>query len=178
MTRRRRLMALCAIAVAIAVVSWVLIASSAERKAGQEATGLDPRSERQVLMAQARSVQFRQPGVAAELYAQVLELDPDDVEAMTYFGWTLGLDASSNPTLTDEQVDQRLAQSVSLLETATQLDPSYPDPQCFLGIAHFRFLDQPEQASPLIDECLAGNPPADIRSLVEPLRAQIDERLT
>ena len=87
---RRRLLVIGAGVVAIALVSWVLIASSAERKPGQVATGLDPRSQRQVLMAEARSVQFQQPGVAANLYARVLAIAPDDVEATAYRGWTAG----------------------------------------------------------------------------------------
>lgn len=168
----RRLVAGGVTVALIAVVWWALSASSAQRLPGQEITGLDPRDERQTLMAEARSIQFEQPGEAATIYAVVLDSDPDDVEAMAYRGWTLALDAlrQDDPDLIDEQ----LRESADLLFRATETDPTYPDPQCFLGIVQFRFLGQAEAAAPYIDACLASDPPADVRSLVEGVRDEID----
>jgi tetratricopeptide (TPR) repeat protein len=172
---RRRLLTLAGVVVAIAIVSWVLIASSAERKPGQEQTGLDPRDEREVLMAQARSLQLESPGAAAAIYTRVLELDADYVDAIAYRGWTLALDAvQSSATLSQEQIQVRFAEALDLLNKAVETDPSYPDPKCFLGIVYLRFLEQPNQARPWIDECLAANPPADVRGLVEAMAADID----
>ena len=78
---------------AVLVIWWALAAWSAERTPGQQLSGLDPRSQQQQLMAEARALQFQSPGEASELYAQVLADDPDNVEALTYRGWTLALDA-------------------------------------------------------------------------------------
>ena len=180
---RRRGVTGVVVVVLIGAVWWALAASSAERRPGQEATGLDPRSERQVLMAEARDLQFQSPGDAAAKYQEVLALAPDDVEALTYYGWTLALDAvqSGAPATTvagqpDPQVTQ-LTASVDALLRATELDPSYADPKCFLGVINARFLGQAEAGLPWIDACLAANPPADVLGLVQGLKASIEAEL-
>jgi tetratricopeptide (TPR) repeat protein len=175
---RRRLVTIVGVVVAIAVVSWALIASSAERKAGQEQTGLDPRDARQVLMAEARSLQLGRPGEAAAIYAQVLQLDADDVVALTYFGWTLAVDAQQRRVELGAEADSRFAQAVEVLDRAATLDPAYPDPRCFLAIVEFRFRDDAATASPWLEACLEGNPPADVRRLVEPMAVDIADALS
>lgn len=170
---RRRLLTVAAVLVAIGIVSWVLIASSAERKAGQEQTGFDPRDARQVLMAEARSVQLARPGEAAAIYAEVLDLDPDDVVALTYFGWTLAVDAQQRRDELGAEADVRFAQAVELLDQAATLDPAYPDPRCFRSIVEYRFRGDAATASPWVEQCLASNPPADVRRLVEPMATSI-----
>ena len=129
---------------------------------------------------QARAIQFQSPGDAAELYAQVLASDPENVEALTYRGWTLALNAvqaggASGGTGgdTSDDVVAELRDAVDSLRKATDLDPTYPDPKCFLGIVNFRILRQPEAAQPWVEGCLAANPPADIRDLVQSLNEEI-----
>jgi hypothetical protein len=179
---RRRGIVAGLVVLAIGVVWWALAASSGERAAGQQLSGLDPRGERQVLMSQARQLQFESPGAAAEIYAEVLESDPDDVEALTYRGWTLALDAvqrggGESQDAADPTVVAQLREAVESLATANQLDESYPDPKCFLGIINFRFLAQAEAAQPWIEGCLAADPPADVRDLVQPVRDEIEAAL-
>lgn len=185
---RRRIASGVLVLALIAIVSWALAASQAERAPGQQITGNDPRDEQQVLLAQARDMQLASPGAAADIYAQVLELDPENVEALTYRGWTLALDAvqsgavesttdtASAATGTDPVV-QQLTEAVDSLLQATQLDPSYADPQCFLGIVNFRFLGNAEVAKPFVDGCIAAGPPADVLGLVQSLQASIDDAL-
>jgi hypothetical protein len=174
---RRRLISIGVVVVSIALVWWALSASSAQRLPGQQISGLDPRDEMQVLMSQARSLQARDPASAAALYAAVLEQDPGNVEALTYRGWTLALSVigEEDPTVGAPVLDEA---SESLLQ-AIEADPAYPDPFCFLGIVRYRFYDEPELALTLLDGCLAGGPPADVRGLVDSLRetviAAIDE---
>ncbi len=168
---RRRLAAGLVVAVSIGVVWWVLAASSAERLPGQQISGLDPRSERQVLLAQARDLQFEQPVAAADLYALVLEDEPDDAEALAYRGWTLAL--STRSVDDGAVVVERLREAVESLARAIEVDPEYADPYCFLGIVQFRFLGEAESALPFVDRCLAAGPPADVRQLVEALRADV-----
>lgn len=155
-----------------AIVWWALSASSAQRLPGQEISGLDPRDERQIVLAQARAIQVQQPAAAAALYEQVLVDHPDDVEALTYRGWTLALSLIGE---TDgETITSTLQESVELLTTAIDIDPTYPDPYCFLGIVQGRFLEQAEASLPYLDRCLEQNPPADIRALVEGFRDSMD----
>jgi tetratricopeptide (TPR) repeat protein len=163
--------------VAVLVVWWALATWSAERTPGQQLSGLDPRSQQQQLMAQARAIQFESPGEASELYGQVLADDPDNVEALTYRGWTLALDAVQRGGGTDASVVPQLQDALDSLLQATDLDPTYPDPKCLLGIVNFRMLRQAEAAQPWVEACLAANPPADIRELVEALSTDIESEL-
>jgi hypothetical protein len=180
--RRRGLTALVVVGL-IGAVAWALAASSAERRPGQQATGLDPRDADQVLMAEARDKSLAAPGEAAAIYAEVLERDPGNVEALTYYGWTLALDAAfaRSPATTlpgaDDPVVAQLRESVDALLRATELDPSYGDPKCFLGIINANFLGDPSAAQPWVDACIAADPPADVRDLVLGLRDSIAEQL-
>jgi hypothetical protein len=180
----RRLLIMGGLVLCVVAIWWGLARWSAERTPGQEITGLDPRSQQQQLMAQARAIQFQSPGDAAALYAQVLAADPDNVEALTYRGWTLALDAvqaggASSDAGADasDDVVAELRDAVDSLRKATELDPTYPDPKCFLGIVNFRILRQPEAAKPWVEGCLAANPPADIRDLVQTMNDEIADAL-
>ena len=149
---------------------WALSESSAQRIPGAQITGADPRSERQQLLAQARQVQFEQPGAAAALYAEVLKLDPQNVEALTYRGWTLALDTTR---LGDSAAAAaQLREAIDSLNRAVQIDPADPEPHCFLGIIQVRFLNDPEGGKADLETCLGGNPPADVRGLIEGLLAE------
>jgi tetratricopeptide (TPR) repeat protein len=149
---------------------WALSETSAQRIPGAQITGADPRSERQQLLAQARQVQFDQPGAAAALYDQVLQVDPENVEALTYRGWTLALDT----TRLDDSAEAaaQLREAIDSLDQAVQIDPADPEPHCFLGIIQVRFLNDPDGGRAELETCLAGNPPADVRSLIEALLAE------
>jgi tetratricopeptide (TPR) repeat protein len=151
----------------IAVVWWALSASSAQRLPGQEITGADPRSERQVLLTQARQLQMSDPASSAATYALVLENDPENIEALTYRGWTLRIASMSMPD-SAERVDA-LIEAIGSLDEAIKINPDYPDPYCFLGIIEGRDLNLPESAVPDLETCLAGNPPAMVKGLVEGL---------
>lgn len=164
---KRRIVTGVAVVALFGVVWWALAAWSAQRLPGQTATGLDPRDEQTVLVAQARALMFEQPGAAAELYAEALENEPDDVEVLTYRGWTLALSTRAMEDSTE--ITDALKTSIDSLGRAVQLDPEYPDAHCFLGIIQIRFLQSPSSAVPYLERCIANNPPADVRTLVEPL---------
>lgn len=168
---RRRLLVAGVVIVSIAVVWWALSASSAQRLPGQQITGLDPRSEVQLLMSQARVIQVSDPASAAALYAAVLEQQPDNAEALAYRGWTLALSVMGEPD--PEVASPVLDEASQSLLLAIEADPTYPDPFCFLGIVRYRFYAEPDLALTLLDGCLAGGPPADVRGLVEGLRASV-----
>lgn len=168
---RRRLLVAGVVIVSIAVVWWALSASSAQRLPGQQISGLDPRSEVQLLMSQARVIQVSDPASAAALYAAVLEQQPDNAEALAYRGWTLALSVMGEPD--PEVASPVLDEASQSLLLAIEADPTYPDPFCFLGIVRYRFYAEPDLALTLLDGCLAGGPPADVRGLVEGLRASV-----
>ncbi|HEX4982805.1 MAG TPA: hypothetical protein VFV63_13960 [Ilumatobacteraceae bacterium] len=172
---RRRLVAAVAVVALAAGLGWFVARSSGQRLAGQEISGRDPRDEIQVLLAQARAISLDDPSEAAAIYAEVVERDPDHVEAVTYLGWTTALTARI--TSDSQAAGDLLLEAVRHLSRATELDPSYPDPFCFLGIVEYRFLGEAEIALPNVEKCLAGGPPADVRDLIEPLLAQIEADL-
>lgn len=153
---------------------WALSASSAQRLPNQSITGLDPRTDRQKLLSQAYAVQFERPDEAAALYGMVLEENPDDVEAMTYGGWTTALAAVRNPDQDSEVTTASLTRAAEMLTKAIELDPSYPDPRCLRGVLFGRFLNQPDLAKPDLDECLALDPPSDMRSLIQGLLDDVE----
>lgn len=173
---RRRIATGTGVVALIAIVWWALSASSAQRLPGQEISGLDPRNREQTLLVEARSILGTRPLEASELYALVLEEDPENVEALTYRGWTLAL-SMIGETDTDV-ITGTLRDSVDLLSTAIDIDPTYPEPYCFLGIVQGRFLGASEAALPFVDRCLEENPPADIRGLVEGFRASLVDDAT
>lgn len=172
---RRPLVVAVAVLLVAGGLGWFVARSSGQRLAGQELSGLDPRDEIQVLLAQARAMSLDDPAQAAAIYGEVIEREPDHVEALTYYGWTTALTAA---TTSDSQAAGELVlDAVKQLTRATELDPTYPDPFCFLGIVEYRFLGEAEVALPNVDKCLAGGPPADVLDLVEGLRAQIEADL-
>jgi hypothetical protein len=172
---RRYLLAAVLVLVVAGGLGWFVARSSGQRLAGQEMSGLDPRDEIQVLLAQARALSLEDPAQAAAIYAEVIESDPEHVEALTYYGWTTALTAAL--TSDSQEAGDLLLDAVMQLSRATELDPSYPDPFCFLGIVEYRFLGEAAVARPNVERCLAGGPPADVRDQVEALLAQIESDL-
>lgn len=154
----RRILVIVATLALIAIVGWALAETNSQRLPGQTGTGLDPRDRRQQMLAEARILQQQDLAAAAELYSEVLVEWPDDVEALTYHGWTTVLTATDAPTVTA---------AIDDLTRAIEIDPTYPDPWCFRGIITYRFLEQPDLATDDLDQCLAFNPPAYVRTLVE-----------
>ena len=121
---------------------------------------------------------------------EALALDPGNVEALTYRGWTLALDATVRAQSADTAIDvdapngdgedpvvAQLKEAVDLLLQANRADPEYADPKCFLGIVNFRTLGDAAAAKPWVDACLESRPPADVLGLVQGLQLAIDAEL-
>ena len=150
---------------------WLVGRQAGERLPGQSLTGgIDDSTAS--LLARARASTFADPAAALDLYAEVLALDPDQVEALTYRGWLVWLVArgSQDASLRDRAV----AGVVADLERATALDPEYADAHCFLGIVRFRHAGDAPGAKVALDACAARNPPAEVRSFVDAIRAEVD----
>jgi cytochrome c-type biogenesis protein CcmH/NrfG len=107
---------------------------------------------------------------AIAAYQRVLELDPDNIEANTYAGWLIV--TSGQAAGRADFVDAGIAQ----LRRAIDIDTTYTDAHCLLGVALVRFAETPDpvEGKAELEACLADNPPQQVRALVEPVLASLD----
>jgi hypothetical protein len=158
---------------AVAVgMGWFVAQSSGQRLPGQEITGAVPSGGIGPMLAQARQLLGTDPLGAQSLYDQVLAERPDHPEALTYSGWLLAVNSQG---ASPEVRDLALETSVTLLGRAIESDPSYADPHCFLAIITANFLGDAEAGLVRAEECLAADPPADMRSLVEQFVLRLEQ---
>lgn len=168
----RILVIVCVIAVAAGAGIWVA-RQSGQRLPGQSSSGAIEQSASGIL-ATARQLNFADPGKAIELYTQVLKLEPDNPEALTYRSWILALTARA---ATGNVKQVALVTAVNDLMRAQKIDNQYPDAHCFLGIVYFRFLNSASLAKPQLDTCKALNPPTEVQSFVDSIVADVDKAL-
>ena len=167
------------IAVVVATVAvasgggWLVAAQSGQRLPGQSATGGIEESTATIL-SQARSLNFSDPKAAVDLYGRVLEVDPDNVEALTYRAWILVLAARD---ASDEVKLAAFAAADGQLRRAIDLDPAYPDARCFLGVLLFRYAGDAPAAKEQLDACASMDPPAVVKGIVEGLRGEVEAAL-
>jgi cytochrome c-type biogenesis protein CcmH len=152
---------------------WFVAAQSGQRLPGQSATGGIEESTATIL-SQARSLNFSDPKASVDLYGRVLEVDPDNVEALTYRAWILVLAARD---ASDEVKLAAFAAADGQLRRAIELDPEYPDARCFLGVLLFRFAGDAPAAKEQLDTCASMDPPAVVKGIVEGLRGEVEAAL-
>ena len=164
--RVARAAAVAGVVVAVAVGVGILAArSSGERTAGDTITGGVPgREDIAALLSQARNLLGDDPRLAQDAYAEVLDRDPDNPEALTYRGWLLYF-ASAGASA--ELRDMAVATAKEQLARAVAVDPAYPDPHCFLAVIAADADGDMTTARAEADACLANDPPAQVRQLVE-----------
>ncbi|MFM8776751.1 MAG: tetratricopeptide repeat protein, partial [Actinomycetota bacterium] len=122
----------------------------------------------------ARATNFVDPQAAIELYTQVLAVDPDNVEALTYRAWLLALIARS----AGDEVKKLAFESASRdLQRAISIDAKYADAHCFLGIARFRLANDAQGAKEALTVCSQNNPPAEVKGFVDSIVAEVDAAL-
>ena len=138
---------------------------SGQRLPGQTITGGPEIDEVTGLLTQARQVLLSDAPGALAAYDRVLELEPDNPEAVTYRAWLLVLGArgAGDAALIEAQLSE--------LQRATTIDPDYADPHCFLAVATGRFIEPPdtEVSRAEAQACLDRNPPAALRPAIEAL---------
>lgn len=159
------------VVLAVAVGLGVFVArQSGQRLPGQTASGGGADSTAKKL-AQARQLNFSDPIAAINLYSDVLKVDPDNVEALTYRSWLLALTArDAEQTVRDAAVQT----AILGLGRATLIDDTYPDAHCFLGIVSFRFANDTATAKQELAKCEAANPPAQVKSFVDAVVAEVN----
>lgn len=144
---------------------------SGQRLPGQTASGGGADSTAKKL-AQARQLNFNDPIAAINLYSDVLKVDPDNVEALTYRSWLLALTARD----AEQSVRDAAVQTAILgLGRATLIDDTYPDAHCFLGIVSFRFANDVATAKDELAKCEAANPPAQVKGFVDAVVAEVNK---
>lgn len=175
--RPRRWARKAAIVVAVlltAVGAGVVAARfSGERTAGDEMTGGIPgREDTATLLSRARSLLGGDPLLAQDAYQQVLERDRDNPEALTYSGWLLYFaSAGASPELREAAV----ASARQQLGRAVAADATYPDPHCFLAVIAADADGDAVTARAEAEQCLALDPPAQVRALVEDFTARLGD---
>jgi hypothetical protein len=148
----------------------LLAQNSGQRLPGETFTGGIEQST-STLLASARQLNFSDPVRSIELYSEVLKVEPDHPEALTYRSWMLALTSRDAETAVKQIA---LTTAVTDLIRAQRIDPSYPDPYCFLGIVYFRFLEQASLAKQQLDVCSSMNPPASVSSFVAAISDEVN----
>ena len=172
----RTVAVVAAVVVGSVGVGFVLAGAWGERSSGQEITGLTPGDESRIVLTNARDAMSAGDFASANaLFAEVIEMERargrENAEAVAYFGWTLALVTRQNPDQTN--ADARYDAAVLALGQATEIEPDYADPQCFLAIVEYQFRSDAAAALPHIERCEASNPPGDVASLVSSFADEI-----
>lgn len=170
---RRTLITMLVVLIVASLAGGFVATQSGQRVSGESLAGSIEDSTASVL-SRARATNFVDPKVAIELYTQVLSIDPDNVEALTYRAWLLALISRGAG---DEVRQLAFASASSDLRRAILLDPNYPDAHCFLGITLFRLADDAQGAKDQLEICSQQNPPAEVKSFVDAIIAEVDAAL-
>lgn len=159
---RWRLVAVVGGLLAVAVLAGFLLArSSGVRTEGDTATGGDIGLTTRDQLARAASLASQGEALEAiQIYDDVLETDPENVEALTYRGWVLVLAG-----LFDE--------AQPYFDAAIELEPDYPDVRAFRAVSFAR-QGRNDEALAEIEAFEATDPPEAMMGLVDGLRAQIE----
>jgi hypothetical protein len=172
-----RIISVAVFVVALAVGIGLILANAlGERGAGQEITGRTPGDEARTLLADARQAMNQgQFELANELYRTIDERERergvDNAEARAYYGWTLALLTVRDPD--EERAEAVLDAARLALSQAIDMEPTYPDPHCFMAIVEFEFRDDADAALPYVEVCEASNPPGELSELITPFAEEI-----
>ena len=167
---RQTIITLLVVLIVATGAGWLVASQSGQRLAGQSLSGGIEDSTAS-LLSRARATNFVDPQAAIELYSQVLGLDPDNVEALTYRAWLLALIARG----AGNEIKQLAFLSASSdLERAIKLDANYPDAHCFLGIIRFRLAGDAVGSREQLTICQSQDPPAEVKSFVDSIIAEVD----
>ena len=154
---------------------WLVARSSGQRLPGDTITGGTSPDQVAVLLSEARSLLGADPAGASQRYLAVLSIDPDNAEARTYTGWLLAI-STQNQSATDAAATLAIAKKD--LERAIEVDPTFADPRCFLAVIAARFEHDTATAKVRAAECLANNPPSEMRGMIESFAGSLTDTST
>ena len=161
--RWSRRLAIAGVVLLVALgAGWLVARSSGQRLGDDDSVTAGGPDDVAVVLAQARALIAADPVRAQSLYAQVLEERPDHPEALAYSGFLL-FDASAGAS--EELRQTAVSAAREQLARAVEVDPQYADPHCFLAVIAAD-AGELETAQLERDQCLALDPPAQLRALV------------
>ncbi|HET6811786.1 MAG TPA: hypothetical protein VFH50_12320 [Acidimicrobiales bacterium] len=167
-SRRRLRIAIAAVGAALVVAGALVlvVGGSGSRQPGQTVSGNVPPSPAQELVAARQAMATGDQVMALRLYQAVLNVEPNQPEALAYSGWLLRLsgDVQKNRALIDAAVAAERASEAA--------DPAYPDPHFFLGVILLDDLHDPAAAIPQLTAYLGSSPSPAVRKAVEPVLAR------
>jgi hypothetical protein len=152
---------------AASLTGWLVARSSGQRAPGQVMTGGAPFDQVAAKLAEARSLLGTDPFRSAQLYNEVTAIDPGNAEARTYTAWLLALFSRNAQSAETQQL--AVEQSKAGFAAVVVDHPDYADGHCLYAVAAGRFYPEPdvELAQQEAELCLANDPPAEMRGLVE-----------
>ncbi len=148
----------------IAVGIGVFVAGSAgQRLPGQSLTGGEDVDEVTRKLAEASQLLATDRLGALKKYQEVLAVDPQNAEALTYTAWLTvlaGYDGSDQSLVTKGMAD---------LRAVVALDDTYADAHCFLAVAAGRLLEPADLdlAASEGQACLDAGAPGSMRGMIE-----------
>jgi tetratricopeptide (TPR) repeat protein len=138
----------------IAVASVGLYVVVDERSEGEGITGDIASSSASLLQKAQQETASGEFTNAVKTYDRVLEIDPNNVQALTYRGWILNLAG-----LPDE--------GLVSIERAIAVQPTYADPHFFKGYILLNVKQDPNGAIAEFNAFLANNPPQQMVTMVQ-----------
>lgn len=162
------------VALAAGITGWLVARESGQRLPGQVITGGLPDDSISAKLAQARSVPPHDPVSAITLYDEVLAIDPDHPEALTYRSWRLVTALASSDQVEPEVRDLALSSARASLRMVIDTEPAYADAHCYYGAILLLFDDDGDAARPQLEECIELRPPATTQNMAEALLGQLD----
>jgi len=163
----RRLAVFGGLAVFAVIAGLALAQGLGERGVNDSLTGaVDPSSRTRVMECQAQGSGPEGDLLGAiKCFDEVLTVDPDNAEALSYRGWYLLLAAGSvqqggGPTDTVPAADVQalIDNGLDYLTRAVEADPTLPDPLAFRAVAYDR-LGRSEEACADVAALKALDPP-------------------
>ncbi|MCU1395382.1 MAG: hypothetical protein JWM34_3810 [Ilumatobacteraceae bacterium] len=162
----KRLIGVTLAVVAFGVVAGVLVArATGQRDPSDSITGGTSPDQVASLLSEGKSLLAANDfGEASKRYLAALQIQPNNVEALTYAGW---ISAVATQGQADPEVTSTLlATSKKYIDQAIGLDPSYADPHCFQAVIDVVFLQDLTAAATDRTACVGNDPSAEMTALV------------
>lgn len=172
-TRIKVLLIAAVVIVCASSIGWFMATQLGQRLPGQSLSGGIADSTAS-LLSQARAINFSDPAKAVDLYSQVLTINPDNIEALTYRAWIIALVARD---ASDDLKVLAFATATEGLGRAIAIDANYADAHCFLGIIRFRIAADAKGAKEELQICQDLNPPSAVKGFVDSIVAEVDAAL-
>lgn len=122
-----------------AAIGWLMAQAAGERGANEQLTGEIAASVRQQVLECQNLGGAGQIQESLLCFDDILAVDPQNVEALTYKGWFLVLTAgSAQQAGQSDNAELLIDLANASLQTAVEIDPRYPDARAFRAVVFER----------------------------------------